>query len=108
MTSRMRTGKSQKIRDVERLNALEVRMGRLSSLLSEVAEALSEYPDGLKLSGGGLKPLSEARPDALVVNAREWPSIDEIEKILAAWHAIRRKLATAAPAAPRGKKRFRH
>ncbi len=71
-------------------------MGELASLLSEVAEALAEHPDGLKLSGGGLPPQLDTRPDAIRVKAREWPSIQEIERVLASWHAMQRKLRPAA------------
>jgi hypothetical protein len=92
MASSKRPGQSRKSLDVERLNAIEDRMGQLASLLSEVAEALAEHPDGLKLSGGGLTPQPGTRPDAIRVSAREWPSIEEIERVLAAWHAARRKL----------------
>jgi hypothetical protein len=95
MASRYPPGQTQKSRDVDRLNAIEDRMGQLASLLSEVAEALAEYPDGLKVSGGDLKPHPETRPDAIRVRAREWLSIDEIERVVAAWHDARRKLPAA-------------
>lgn len=107
MTSGIRTGKPQQIRDVDRLNEIEDRMGQLASLLSEVAEALAEYPDGLKLRGGGLKTPSETLSDAIVVDAREWPSIEDIEKLLAAWSETRQRLASTAISAPHLRKRLR-
>ncbi len=92
MSVRKRAGRSRKSTQVERLDTIEDRMGRLASLLSEVAEALAEHPDGLKISGLGLAPQPGKRPDAIVVHAREWPSIGDIEKVLATWHAARQKL----------------
>ncbi len=64
-------------------------MGELASLLSEVAEALTAYPDELVIMDGH-EPGDRANApgNAIVVNAREWPSIQEIEQLIANWRAL--------------------
>ena len=90
-------GLARKSSAIENLNAIEDRMGRLASLLTEVAEALAEHPDGLKVLGArGLTLQPETRPDAIKVEASEWPSITEVEDILGAWYAARRELRSVA------------
>lgn len=65
-------------------------MGELASLLSEVAEALAGYPDEILIMDGD-KASADAslHRDSIVVNAREWPSIQEIEQLIANWRALR-------------------
>lgn len=91
MKSRVQTEQLQDTHIVERLNAVEDRMGQMASLLSEVAEALAEHPDGVRITGSGVVVHLRTRPDAIRVSRREWPSIEEIERLLIAWHALKCK-----------------
>ncbi len=70
------------------LDALEARMGELASLLSETADALTSYPESIRIIGAGepVPPPDVATMDLL---AREWPSIQEIEQLLANWRRLR-------------------
>ena len=71
------------------LDALEARMGELASLLSEVADALTSYPESIQIldeSAGADRP---AEPTTIALRAREWPSIQEIEQLLANWRRLR-------------------
>lgn len=71
------------------LNALEARMGELAALLSEVADALTSYPESIRIldEASGADRATEATTVAL--RAREWPSIQEIEQLLANWRRLR-------------------
>lgn len=70
-------------------SALEARMGEIASLLSEVAEALTYYPGELQI-GHGEATDAGARPRgvSMTINAREWPSIQDIEQLIANWRAL--------------------
>lgn len=71
------------------LDALEARMGELASLLSETADALTSYPESIRIIHAGrehVPPTNEATVDLL---AREWPTIQEIEQLLANWRRLR-------------------
>lgn len=77
--------------------ALESRMGELASLLTEVAEALTSYPGDLRIVED-VATANDVPVDAIIVNAREWPGIQEIEQLLANWRALR-----ALPESPSAK-----
>lgn len=71
------------------LDALEARMGELAALLSEVADALTSYPESIRIldEAAGVERATEATMIAL--RPREWPSIQEIEQLLANWRQLR-------------------
>jgi hypothetical protein len=70
------------------LDALEARMGELASLLSETADALTSYPESIRIIGadGETAPPSDTATMDLLV--REWPTIQEIEQLLANWRRL--------------------
>jgi hypothetical protein len=71
------------------LDALEARMGELASLLSEVADALTSYPESIRIldeTVGAERPNEAA---LIALRAREWPSIQEIEQLLSNWRRLR-------------------
>lgn len=68
--------------------ALETRMGELASLLAEVAEALTYYPGDLKVERGDGTRQAETPSVSMTINARDWPSIQEIEQLLANWREL--------------------
>lgn len=71
--------------------ALEARMGELASLLAEVAEALTYYPGELViLDGNETQPRAK---ESLTIHARDWPSIQEIEQLIANWRALTQVIA---------------
>lgn len=67
-------------------SALEARMGEMASLLAEVAEALTCYPGELTILDGSETP--PAARESLTISARDWPSIQEIEQLIANWRAL--------------------
>lgn len=84
-------------------SVLEARMGEMASLLSDVAEALTHYPGELRIehdeSTGSAAP---ARGASVTINAREWPSIQDIEQLVEDWRALTIMCgATAGSLAPR-------
>ncbi len=84
---------------VSELDVIEDRMGRVASLLSEMADALSEYPDALHLqSAGGVAP-ERAGANTITVRASEWPSFEEIQKLVARWRREQARM-TGVPTAP--------
>ncbi len=74
---------------------LEARMGEMASLLAEVAEALTYYPDELVILDGD-QPSNRAR-EGVVIHARDWPSIQEIEQLIANWRALTRGVGAGGP-----------
>lgn len=74
-------------------------MGELASLLAEVAEALTYYPGDLQVADGDeAADAARAAGASAVVNAREWPSIQEIEQLIANWRELQRVERTASAA----------
>lgn len=73
---------------VSALQKIEERLGVVASVLSDVADALASYPDGVRFTGAErpLTPLAVIRMDALIVKAKDWPSVDEIQRLLSEWH----------------------
>ena len=69
--------------------ALEMRMGELAALLDHVAEALTCYPEEIRIAGDGNQPSSGDPKGSVVLQANAWPSIQEIEQLLANWRALR-------------------
>ncbi len=69
-------------------SALEARMGELASLLAEVAEALTYYPGDLKVDRGDGTRQAETPSVSMTINAREWPSIQDIEQLVANWREL--------------------
>lgn len=59
-------------------------MGRLASLFSDMADALSEYPDALHLQSAGSRP-TRAEGDTITVRAAEWPSFEEVQTLMTRW-----------------------
>jgi hypothetical protein len=71
------------------LDALETRMGELASLLSEVADALTSYPESIQILDETVGPEGAMEATTIALRAREWPSIQEIEQLLANWRRLR-------------------
>lgn len=71
------------------LDAIEARMGELASLLSEVADALTLYPESIKIIDGQTNDVRSASTAAISLRAQEWPSIQEIEQLLSNWRHLR-------------------
>ena len=70
-------------------SVLEARLGEMASLLSEVAEALTHYPGELRIEHDeSTGSAALARGDSVTVNAREWPSIQDIEQLIEDWRAL--------------------
>jgi len=63
-------------------------MGELAALLDHVAEALTCYPDEITVAGDGDQPTSGNPKGGVVLQANAWPSIQEIEQLLANWRAL--------------------
>jgi hypothetical protein len=80
----------------KRLDALEEQMGVWAALLSDVANALSEHPNGLEISGTAFARQPETLGDAIKIDKSEWPSIDEIGEALLEWYQLRRELPARA------------
>lgn len=71
------------------LNALETRMGELASLLSEMADALTSYPESIRIIDAEFNAVPPVRDATVDLLAREWPTIQEIEQLLANWRRLR-------------------
>jgi hypothetical protein len=71
------------------LDALEARMGELASLLSEVADALTSYPESIQILDETAGAEGPVEATTIALRAREWPSIQEIEQLLANWRRLR-------------------
>ncbi len=72
------------------LDALEARMGELAALLSEVADALTSYPESIRILDENETTKAPAEATTIALSAREWPSIQEIEQLLANWQQLHR------------------
>ena len=69
-------------------------MGEMASLLSEVAEALTYYPGELRIGHGEEGSSDVLAPNAsMIIDAREWPSIQEIERMVANWRELTAMIA---------------
>ena len=64
-------------------------MGELASLLSEVADALTSYPESIQILDEATGPEGAMAAATIALRAREWPSIQEIEQLLANWRRLR-------------------
>ena len=95
---RSRTKDRSRHARVSELDVIEDRMGRLASLFSDMADALSEYPDALNLQPTGGRPV-RAEPDAITVRAAEWPSFEEIQTLLSRWRREQAR-TDSVPTAP--------
>jgi len=71
------------------LDALEARMGELASLLSEAADALTSYPESIRIIDAGRDDVPPGDGATLDLLAGEWPTIQEIEQLLANWRRLR-------------------
>jgi len=71
------------------LDALEARMGELASLLSEAADALTSYPESIRIIDAGRDDVPPADGATFDLLAREWPTIQEIEQLLDNWRRLR-------------------
>lgn len=61
----------------------------MASLLSEVAEALTYYPGELQIKHGEATDSgARSRGVSMTINAREWPSIHDIEQLIENWRAL--------------------
>ena len=64
-------------------------MGEMALLLSEVAEALTYYPGELRIGHGEAGSSDVLAPNvSMIIDTREWPSIQEIERIVANWRDL--------------------
>lgn len=71
------------------LHALEARMGELAVLLSEMADALTSYPESIRIIDGPVSDPVAAEATNFALRADDWPSIQEIEQLLANWRRLR-------------------
>lgn len=69
------------------LEVLEMRMGELAALLAEVADALTSYPESIRILDDDATTPEASTTVAL--RAREWPSIQEIDQLLTNWRRLR-------------------
>ena len=70
------------------LETLEARMGELASLLAEVADALTSYPESIRILDGADADAGVSDPTTVALRAAEWPSIQEIEQLLSNWRQL--------------------
>lgn len=71
------------------LDALEARMGELAAMLSETADALTSYPESIRVIDAGREDVPPTHGATVDLLAREWPSIQEIAQLLANWRRLR-------------------
>lgn len=71
------------------LHTLEARMGELAALLSEMADAPTCYPESIRIIDGPVSEPVLAEATIFALRAHEWPSIQEIEQLLANWRRLR-------------------
>lgn len=64
-------------------------MGELAALLSEMADALTSYPESIRILEAGATPAPDNEAVAMLLPAREWPTIQEIDQLLANWRRLR-------------------
>jgi len=64
-------------------------MGELAALLSEMADALTSYPESIRIIDGPVSDPVSAEATTFALRAYEWPSIQEIEQLLANWRRLR-------------------
>ena len=72
------------------LDAIKTRMGELASLLSEVADALTSYPESIRILDENESMNAPAEAATIALSVREWPSLQEIEQLLANWRQLQR------------------
>ena len=72
------------------LDAIKTRMGELASLLSEVADALTSYPESIRIVDENESMNAPAEAATIALSVREWPSLQEIEQLLANWRQLQR------------------
>jgi hypothetical protein len=79
---------SRRLQPSAELDALETRMGELASLLSEMADALTSYPESICIvEAAADQPSGDTT--AVHLSAQEWPTIQEIEQLVANWRHLR-------------------
>ena len=71
------------------LDALEARMGELAALLAEMADALTCYPESIRIVETVADNVNDGSDAVMLVRAREWPSIQEIEQLVSNWRRLR-------------------
>lgn len=89
-------------KQVVALQRIETRMGEMAGVLSDLADALSSHPDGIMIEGvtTPLPAGAVLRPDACTLRAKEFPSIEDVQRILAEWHAEMAKARSAWESLP--------
>lgn len=75
-------------------------MGELAALLDDMAEALVHYPEEILVVDDVTGEEGPAQPGLVVVRASTWPTIQEIDRLLANWRVLHN-----AKAFPAGKPR---
>lgn len=71
------------------IDALETRMGELASLLSEMADALTSYPEAIHIVNTAAEAAAGDGSAQLTLQSGEWPTIQELEQLLANWRQLR-------------------
>lgn len=62
------------------LENIEDQMGEIASLLSDVADALSDNPERINLRGS-------LRPNQISLRTREWPTYSSLWELVSRWNA---------------------
>jgi len=76
-------------RDVDEAKiALEVRMAEIAALLDDVADALTNYPDEIVIGDQADATLPDGRKGAVRVPVELWPSVQDLEQLLANWRSL--------------------
>lgn len=70
---------------LQELEGTEDLLGEVASLLSDVADALSDHPHEIELS-------DMPRLRSLSVTSREWPTYARIAELIARWNEQRQRL----------------
>ncbi len=74
----------ESLRELENIEAL---IGEMASLLSDVADALSDSPGRLNLRGA-------ARPNQIHVRAKNWPTYANLWDLVSRWNTHYQRLET--------------
>lgn len=78
-------------KDAQDLRAtLESRMVELAALLENIAEALVHYPEEIAIVDDVSGAETVGGTGQVVVKASAWPTIQEIDRLLSNWRAVRK------------------
>ena len=73
-----------------RLQLAEQRLGFAAALLSDMADALSEYPAQLRIVDRAGKTPDN---DVVTIQTGEWPTIEELQRLLIEWREAETAMA---------------